>query len=253
MTPVAEAHGAAVAYSGRRVLHGVDLEVRAGEVLALLGANGSGKSTMVRALVGLLPVSRGEVRLFGTPLPRFHDWHRIGYVPQRITAASGVPATVQEVVAGGRLSRRPWWRPPTKADWVATGQALATVGLAEKARAGVASLSGGQQQRVLIARALAGDPELLVMDEPLAGVDLPSQEAFATTLQTLADEGRTLLLVAHELGPLEPLVDRAVVLRAGRVVYDGPPPPAAGHHAQPGHDHVHPHAGPPPTEPRWFP
>jgi zinc transport system ATP-binding protein len=244
--------GALVAYGGRPVLRGVDLRVREGEVVALLGANGSGKSTLVRAGIGLVPLLAGRVELFGTALPRFRAWHRVGYVPQRITAASGVPSTVREIVATGRLSRTAWWRPPTRGDRLAVDSALDTVGLSGRAADGVESLSGGQQQRVLIARALAAEPELLIMDEPMAGVDLPSQDAFARTLRQLVTAGRSILLVAHELGLLEPLVARAVVLHAGRVVHDGPPPPAAGHHAHPGHDHVHPHGEEPAPGTEWL-
>jgi zinc transport system ATP-binding protein len=106
----------------------------------------------------------------------------------------------------------------------------------------VATLSGGQQQRTLIARALAGEPDVLILDEPTAGVDAGSQEAFARTLTTFQQRGGTVLLVAHELGPLEPLIDRAVVIHEGRIAYSGAAPEPAGHHAEPGHDHVHPHA-----------
>jgi zinc transport system ATP-binding protein len=105
----------------------------------------------------------------------------------------------------------------------------------------VDALSGGQHQRVLIARALACEPELLIMDEPMAGVDLASQEILAKTLRAQVEAGASVLLVLHELGPLEPLIDRAVVLRDGCVLHDGPPPEAVGQHALPGHDHVHPH------------
>jgi zinc transport system ATP-binding protein len=249
---VIQVSDAVVAYGGRPALRGADLRVDSGEVVALLGANGSGKSTLVRACVGLVPLVSGQVRLFGTPRERFRAWRRIGYVPQRVTAASGVPATVREVVHTGRLAGSPWWRPPTGSDRVAVERALRTVGLADRGSDGVQALSGGQQQRVLIARALAADPELLILDEPLAGVDLVSQEAFAATLSGLARSGRTVLLVAHELGPLEPLIHRAVVLRMGRVVHDGPPPPAAAHHARPDHDHVHPHAAQQQHESGWL-
>jgi zinc transport system ATP-binding protein len=112
----------------------------------------------------------------------------------------------------------------------------------------VSTLSGGQQQRTLIARALAGEPDLLILDEPTAGVDAASQEAFAGTLRRFQGRGGTVLLVAHELGPIEPLIDRAVVVHHGRIAYEGAVPEPAGHHAEPGHDHVHPHAAaePPP-------
>ncbi|GAA2324466.1 metal ABC transporter ATP-binding protein [Streptomyces violaceusniger] len=235
--------GATATLGGRPVLRGIDLTVRRGEVVALLGANGSGKSTAVRSIVGQVPLSGGELTLFGIPRRRFRDWARIGYVPQRTTAASGVPATVREVVSAGRVARRRFG-PPRKADRAAVQRALELVGMADRARDPVSALSGGQHQRVLIARALAGEPELLIMDEPMAGVDLASQEILAGTLREQVAGGSTVLLVLHELGPLEPLIDRAVVLRDGCVVHDGPPPKAVGQHALPGHDHVHPHAAP---------
>ena len=227
----------AVELGGRPVLRGIDLAIQPGEVVALLGANGSGKSTLVRSVLGLNPLARGEVALFETPLRSFRDWHRVGFVPQRATAASGVPATVREVVAAGRLSRRRPLVPLGRADKAAIADALDAVGLSERAHDGVASLSGGQQQRVLIARALAGEPDLLVLDEPTAGVDLVSQEAFAGTLRALVGRGVTILLVVHELGPLADLVGRAVVMRDGRIAYDGPP---LASFAEAGHDHHHP-------------
>lgn len=234
-------------YGGRPILHGVSTSVAAGELVVLLGANGSGKSTLVKTMVGLVPVRAGQVTLFGTPVRRFRDWHRVGYVPQRSTAAAGVPATVGEVVASGRLSRRNWWRPMGKADRVAVGSALELVGLADRIKHPVANLSGGQQQRVLIARALAGNPELFLMDEPMAGVDLEQQETFAETLRTLQEAGRTIVVVAHELGALAPLIDRAVVLRTGRVVHDGPVLPEEHQHD---HTHLHPHPAPTGSVPR---
>jgi zinc transport system ATP-binding protein len=240
--PVVAADEIVVAYGGRPVLHGVTLQVAPGEVVAILGANGSGKSTLTKALLGLLTPRRGEVRLFGTPLRRFRDWRRVGYVPQRLDAGGGVPATVREVVASGRLARRGFLRPPRSADRDAVTAALADVGLTDRAADPVGTLSGGQQQRVLIARALAGEPDLLVLDEPTAGVDAGSQQAFAGTLQRFVARGGTVLLVAHELGPLAPLIDRAVVVHHGEIVHNGAVPEPAGHHAGPDHDHVHPHA-----------
>lgn len=237
---VAEIRDGTVTLGGRPVLRGIDLTVRRGEVVALLGANGSGKSTLVRTLMGLVPVVRGEVRLFGTPLSRFHDWRRVGFVPQRPSATSGVPASVWEVVAAGRLSRRPFLRPLRKEDRAAIREAIAAVGLADRAHDGCSTLSGGQQQRVLIARALAGQPELLVLDEPTAGVDFASQQAFADALAALVTKGATILLVAHELGPLAPLVERTAVMDDGRMVYDGAPLRAAAEAAgwsDPGHHH----------------
>lgn len=239
--PVISLRGVRAELGSRPVLRGIDLTVDRGEVVALLGANGSGKSTAVRSVIGQVPVSAGEIELFGTPRARFRDWARLGYVPQRTTAAGGVPATVGEVVSSGRLSRTRFgvFR---KADHTAVRHALDLVGMTDRVKDSVNALSGGQHQRVLIARALASEPELLIMDEPMAGVDLASQEVLAQTLREQVAAGSTVLLVLHELGPLEPLIDRAVVLRDGCVTHDGPPPKAVGQHALPGHDHVHPHA-----------
>jgi zinc transport system ATP-binding protein len=239
--PVISLRKATASLGARLVLRGIDLAVHRGEVVALLGANGSGKSTAVRAAIGQVPLTGGQLELFGTPLHRFRDWARIGYVPQRTTAASGVPATVREVVSAGRLARTRLGL-PRRSDRAAVDRALELVGLRDRAGDSVNALSGGQHQRVLIARALAGEPELLIMDEPMAGVDLNSQDVLARTLREQVGAGTTVLLVLHELGPLEPLIDRAVVLRDGCVVHDGPPPKAVGQHALPGHDHVHPHA-----------
>ncbi|MFD5118057.1 metal ABC transporter ATP-binding protein [Streptomyces sp. NPDC058385] len=238
--PVIALRSVTAELGSRPVLRGIDLTVRRGEVVALLGANGSGKSTAVRTVIGQVPVSGGEVEIFGTPRRRFRDWARVGYVPQRTTAAGGVPATVTEVVSSGRLSRARFGL-LRKADREAVRRALDLVGMADRANDSVDALSGGQHQRVLIARALASEPELLIMDEPMAGVDLASQEILAKTLRAQVEAGASVLLVLHELGPLEPLIDRAVVLRDGCVLHDGPPPEAVGQHALPGHDHVHPH------------
>ncbi|MEU6207130.1 metal ABC transporter ATP-binding protein [Micromonospora musae] len=239
--PVITVAHAAVGYDGRAVLRDVSLTVTAGEVVAVLGANGSGKSTLVRSVLGLVPLSAGSVTLFDRPLRRFRQWERIGYVPQRLGAGGGVPATVREVVASGRLARRGILRPPGAADRAEVDRALEAVGLADRANDAVATLSGGQQQRTLIARALAGRPELLVLDEPTAGVDAASQEAFAGALREFVADGGTVLLVAHELGPLRPVISRAIVVHNGGICHDGPVPEPAGHHAEPDHDHVHPH------------
>ncbi|MEV5103209.1 metal ABC transporter ATP-binding protein [Streptomyces massasporeus] len=239
--PVVSLRGVRADLGSRPVLRGIDLTVHRGEVVALLGANGSGKSTAVRSIIGQVQTGAGEIELFGRDRGRFRDWHRVGYVPQRTTAAGGVPATVTEVVSSGRLSRARFGV-LRKADHAAVRRALDLVGMADRAKDSVDALSGGQHQRVLIARALASEPELLIMDEPMAGVDLASQEVLAHTLTEQVSQGTTVLLVLHELGPLEPLIDRAVVLRDGCVVHDGPPPKAVGQHALPGHDHVHPHA-----------
>lgn len=242
MTYAFQMTGGQVTFDRRPILRGIDLTVADGEVLAVLGPNGSGKSTLVRALLGLVPLSAGSTLIYGVPPARFRDWHRIGYVPQRLAVGGGVPATVREVVLGGRIARQRRFRRTSAADRAAVAEALEAVGLAARAGDPIHTLSGGQQQRALIARALAGEPDAFVMDEPTAGVDAASQQALADTLTTLVAKGRTVVLVAHELGPLEPLITRSIVVRAGLIVHDGPPPEPAGVHARPGHDHVHPHA-----------
>jgi zinc transport system ATP-binding protein len=246
-TAVVDVKDVTIALGERAVLHGVDLLVRAGEVVTLLGPNGSGKSTLVRAAIGLVPLQTGSVRLFGTPIASFREWGRVGYVPQRTTASSGVPATVREVVASGRLAQRRPFRRSTARDDEAVERALDLVGLADRSADSVTELSGGQQQRVLIARAAAADPDLLVLDEPNAGIDQHSQEAFAHALRLFVASGRSVLLVLHELGPLASLVDRGVALDAGRVVHDGPLPVPSTVAGMP-HEHAHS------TEPgtRWF-
>jgi zinc transport system ATP-binding protein len=232
---------ASVVLGGRRVLDGVSVHVDEGEFVAVLGANGAGKSTLVRTLVGLNPLEHGSLAVFGTPVARFRQWERLGYVPQRLSVGGGVPATVREVVSSGRVGRQGRFRRTSAADRYAVDHALEDVGMQHRAGDPVSTLSGGQQQRVLIARALAGEPEVLVLDEPTAGVDADSQDTLAGALGHLSSAGGSVVLVAHELGPLAALIRRAVVLRDGRVVSDGPPPEPEGHHAHPEHVHQHPH------------
>jgi zinc transport system ATP-binding protein len=209
-----------VELGGLPVLRGVSLSIRAGEAVTLMGGNGSGKSTLVRTVLGLLPRQRGTVRLFGQPLNSFREWARVGYVPQRSIALLG-GSKVKEVVAAGRLARRRLFRPLSQGDREAIRGAIAQVGLSEQLNADIAALSGGQQQRVLIARALAGQPELLVLDEPTSGVDLEHQQVLTEVLSELMSKGAAVLVVLHDVGSLGDLIDRAVVLSDGRVVHDG--------------------------------
>ncbi|MDQ3415681.1 MAG: metal ABC transporter ATP-binding protein [Actinomycetota bacterium] len=248
-TPALHVQDVTVALGGRPVVRRVDLDVGPGEFVTVIGGNGSGKSTLVRAATGLVPITSGGVRLFGVPLASFGDWQRIGYVPQRPSAASGVPATVREVVTAGRLSRRRLLRSLGRGDRAAVDTALAAVDLADRAGDSVVELSGGQQQRVLIARALATEADLLVLDEPTAGVDLAHQQLLTDVLAAYSARGVAIVLVAHELGPLARLVDRVVVMRDGRVVFDGTPDAEAAAFSHSHQDHHHPtdpHATGPP-------
>lgn len=225
-----------------RIVHDVSARIHPGEFVALLGANGSGKSTLIRACVGAIDPSAGSLQFCGVPMTdrRHVPWQRLGYVPQRSTATAGVPATVAEVVGAGLLSGSRFRMPRNASHLI--DSALTQVDLAHRADEPVATLSGGQQQRVLIARALVRDPDLLVLDEPLAGVDTEHQAAFAEVMAAVTTPERAVLVVLHETGPLHPLITRAIVLRHGQVVHDGAPPAAAGDHAAPDHDHQHDHA-----------
>lgn len=218
--PLIELADASFGYGDRPVVTGASLVVRAGERVALVGSNGSGKSTLVRGLLGLNDHLGGGAELFGTPLGRFRQRHLLGYVPQRNTVSATVPATAAEIVTSGRLPRLGLWGRPGRQDRRIIGRSLDLVGLGDLAEHQVNTMSGGQQRRVLIARALAAEPEILVMDEPTAGVDAANQRVLADVLARLVDEGMTLLVVTHEMGPLAPLLTRVVTVDAGRIRTD---------------------------------
>jgi zinc transport system ATP-binding protein len=222
-SPVLAARGVSFDYDAVPALRDVSLSLAPGEFAALVGPNGSGKSTLLRVLLGLLRPRTGRVEMFGAPPDELADHSRLGYVPQRGHLAPELPATVGEVVAGGRLSTGRWWRRRTGADRDAVEHALGAVALTELAARPVTELSGGQQQRALIARALVSDPELLILDEPIAGVDAESQRLFRNSLVHLVAEHRTaVLLVSHELGAVADDLDRVIVLKQ-EVLFDGAP------------------------------
>ena len=220
--PVIVLRDVSVGYEDRTAVAGVDLTVRAGDVMALIGPNGSGKSTLVRGILGLATVLGGEIELFGQPAARFGQRYRIGYVPQRHTVGGSIPSTVEEVVSSGRLTNRKWFARAGAADRAAVAEAIEAVNLSDRRQASVATLSGGQQRRALIARALAGAPEVLIMDEPTAGVDADSQDALVRTLLSLVERGLTLIIVTHEIAPLLPVLTRVVSMSGGRMVGDDP-------------------------------
>ncbi len=222
--PALQVDAVSFAYPRQAVLDCVSLSVEAGEFVALVGPNGSGKSTLLRLALGLTRPQGGDVRLFGVPPAELAERWRVGYVPQRPVLADVLPSTVEEVVASGRLARRGWRRRLRRDDWEAVGAALAAVDLAPLRRRLLSELSGGQQQRAFIAKALASGPELLVLDEPVAGLDVESQRGFRDSLVALVRErGTAVLLVSHELSAVADDLDRVVVLRHGKIAFDGAP------------------------------
>ena len=223
---------------GPEVLNGVDLEIGRGEFVTIAGPNGGGKTTLLRVALGLEEPVSGEARLFGEPAGRVRDRYRIGYLAQRTRLGIDAPATVNEVVAAGRVARRGLLRPFGRTDRDAIAAAVTRVGLEDKAATPIQRLSGGQQQRAFIAKALAGEPELIVLDEPTAGVDVDAQEAFGAFLGELHRAlGVTILYVSHEFGAVERFVERVILVRGG-IVFDGSPAelPARWHDPS----HVHP-------------
>ncbi|MHB1067742.1 MAG: metal ABC transporter ATP-binding protein, partial [Candidatus Nanopelagicales bacterium] len=216
-----------VEYDGQHVLEDVDLAITAGEFVAVLGPNGSGKTTMVRAALGLQPFDHGRVWLFGTPLQRFRAWRRVALVPQRLPGASSIPVSVWESVRSGLISPRRRWRPLSREEKAAATQALHDVGLWDRRHDRLDALSGGQQRRALVARALALSPDLLVMDEPTAGIDAEHVARLTEVLAGLSERGTTIIVITHELTGIAHLVTRAIALdphARTSVAFDGPPP-----------------------------
>jgi zinc transport system ATP-binding protein len=220
------------------VFRDVDLRVEEGEFVAVAGPNGGGKTTLVRLALGLERPQSGSARLFGEPAHRFSRRAALGYVAQRARVGTEGPVTVREVVSAGRLAQGGLLGPLRRRDRAIVDGAIADVGLADLAGAPLADLSGGQQQRAFIAKALAGEPSLLVLDEPTAGVDAGSQEALARLLGRLhADRRTTTLYVSHEFGAVEGIVGRLVLVRGG-IVFDGAPRDLPGEWHDPSHTHA---------------
>jgi ABC-type Mn2+/Zn2+ transport system ATPase subunit len=203
-----------VGYRGTPVLTDVDLEVRAGERLLLVGPNGAGKSTLIKSMVGLADVLGGTA---DGP-----DRQQCGYVPQIGELDADFPVTALQVVLMGRYRRIGWWRPTRPVDRRAAREALDRVGLSEKAGRQFGVLSGGQRQRVLLARALAAEPRLLLLDEPFNGIDVVSQEAILAVLRQVTGAGAALVLSTHDLTLARDLAD-VVCLVNGRQWAAGPP------------------------------
>ncbi|MFN2469699.1 MAG: metal ABC transporter ATP-binding protein [Gaiellaceae bacterium] len=234
-----ELRGVSFSYrAGHPVLEGVDLVVGRGEFVAIAGPNGGGKTTLLRLVLGLERPDEGVAQLFGETAHAFSRRRTLGYLAQRAQLATEAPATVREVVASGRLAAGGLLGPLRRRDRAIVGEAIERVGLSEVADRPVRTLSGGQQQRAFIARALAGEPGLLVLDEPTTGVDVEGQDALASLLDTLHRELQvTVLYVSHEFGAVERYVERVVLVRGG-IVFDGPPAALPELWHDPSHEHA---------------
>lgn len=218
--PVIDLTGVTFGYTATPVVEDVSLTIDPGEYAAMVGPNGSGKSTLMQLMLGLLEPDTGTAHLFGERADRFDDGERIGYVAQQANAAKEMPITVREVVKMGRFPHVGFGRLSSE-DWAIVDDALATVGMSAFADRRVTQLSGGQRQRAFIARALASEADLLVLDEPTVGVDAESVDAFYDLLAALNDEGITIILIEHDLGAVVEHADRVVCLNR-EVYFDGP-------------------------------
>jgi len=197
------------AYGDSPVLEGVSLRVEAGDFWALLGPNGGGKSTLLKLALGLLEPDRGRIQVFGKTPSKARP--RIGYVPQFATFPRDFPLAVQQVVVQGRLQAQNWWRLMGKAHKAAAMESLDRTGIAHLAKRPIGALSGGQLQRVLIARALAAEPELLLLDEPTAHVDTDGEASFFDLLAGLRKQ-MAIVMVSHDVGLVSGHVDRIACL-----------------------------------------
>jgi zinc transport system ATP-binding protein len=198
---IIEVRDLSFSYGETEVLHDVSLCIHRGDYLGVVGSNGAGKTTLLRLMLGLLSPTSGTIKLFGTDIREFKEWQKIGYVPQKATSFdNNFPATVEEVVLMGRYSRRGLLRAIISEDYAKVREALERVGMWEMRTRLIGDLSGGQQQRVFIARALAGEPEIIFLDEPTVGVEKQVRDDFYALLRTLNEELQlTVVLITHDI------------------------------------------------------
>jgi manganese/zinc/iron transport system ATP- binding protein len=220
--PALETRLRSVTYPGAATpaIEHIHLRVPVGARVALVGANGSGKSTLLKAIAGLLPTPRGDIRIYGQPVGACH--HRVAYLPQRGDIDWRFPINVRRLVMTGRYVHLGWLKRPGSRDSEIVEATLERLKLTQLANRQIGQLSGGQQQRALLARALAQEADLLLLDEPLNAVDAETRAIITGTLQELCRHGKTVVVATHDLGRLEADFDSTVYLNAGRVV----PPPA---------------------------
>ncbi|NDE62364.1 MAG: metal ABC transporter ATP-binding protein [Cyclobacteriaceae bacterium] len=195
--PVLEVHDLTVSYDQQPVLWNVDLSLPSGQLIGILGPNGAGKSTLIKSIMGLIPPTSGYIKIFNKPLQEVRT--RISYVPQRESVDWNFPASVLDVVVMGTYGKLGLFRRPGKKEIQIAEDALEQVGMTAFTKRQISELSGGQQQRVFIARALAQQADLYLMDEPFAGVDMATETAIFQLLQDMARTGKTVLVVHHDI------------------------------------------------------
>jgi manganese/zinc/iron transport system ATP- binding protein len=210
-----EATDLTVAYNEKPVLWDVDLEAPEGVLMAVVGPNGAGKSTLMKTVLGLVPAAAGQVRIYGKPYPE--QRHLVGYVPQRGSVDWDFPTDALDVVAMGLYRRLGWVRRPGRAEREMALAALDKVGMVDFAGRQISQLSGGQQQRVFLARALVQDARVYLMDEPFAGVDATTERAIIALLRELRREGKTVLVVHHDLQTVPEYFDWVTLLNVRRI------------------------------------
>src|SRR4030095_7446523 len=215
--PPLEIHDLTVAYHRKPVLWGIDLVVPAGKLIGIVGAKGAGKWTLIKAAMGLLPISSGGVKVFGKPVKA--NLERVGYVPQRESVDWDFPVSVMDVVLMGRYGRLGLIRRPTRADREKARECLDKVKMLPYANRQISNLSGGQQQRVFLARALAQESDLYFMDEPFSGVDAATEAAIVTLLHELKSRGKTLMVVHHDLPTARAYFDMLLLLNMRVVAF----------------------------------
>ena len=203
-------------YDNQPAISGVNFSIERGQALALIGSNGSGKSTILRAIAGLLPAISGTIIFDGAPRTT-QTALSIGYLPQAETYDETFPVTLRHVVEMGRYRRLAWWQRMRQVDRVAVTAALAVTDLTDHAETLFANLSGGQQKRAILARALANQPRILLLDEPFNGLDKPNRESLIKTLNRLKKSGATIVLTTHDLDLARDVCDLAALLNEGRV------------------------------------
>ncbi len=212
-------HDMTVAYHRKPVLWDVDLDLPERSLIGVIGPNGAGKSTLIKAAMDLVPKASGRVRVYGLPYRK--NRKRVAYVPQRESVDWDFPVTALDVVAMGRYRRIGWCVPVTKKHREAAREALDRVGIADLADRQISQLSGGQQQRTFLARALVQDADLYLMDEPFAAVDAATEKAIVKILKDLKADGKTALVIHHDLQSVEDYFDYVVLMNM-RIIAHGP-------------------------------